>query len=298
MSSTHKKDSNQAAVQGQPPAAQPHHPGIRSTRLAAWMRRFQFWNVWPMFILSNIFVVLSSYVLFLPKDLSPSERAWMLVVLGILAIIFAADFGIRLLFAPDRPGFVKQNWLEPVAIFIPPLRPLMVLFYVWRLPLREQHPKRDMRLRYQMTIAVIAIVLTYAISIWVWQVERLRPGATIKNWGDSLWWAVATITTVGYGDVTPITATGRVLGTFLMVGGTLVLGVVSASVISGLSDKWKEMSATRAERVRREQEIRRERETDSDGDHVHKHHEAGSVPASGQQHGGHGKKKGAAPQDE
>lgn len=293
MSSAQKKGGGRVDARGQAPAAHPPRPGIRSTRLATWVRRFQFWNVWPMFILSNIFVIVSSYVLFLPKDLSPSERAWMLVALGILAIIFVADFAIRLVFAPDRPGFVKQNWLEPVAILIPPLRPLMVLFYVWRLPLREQHPKRDMRLRYQMTIAVIAIVLTYAVSIWVWQVERLRPDATIKSWGDSLWWAVATITTVGYGDVTPITATGRVLGTFLMVGGTLVLGVVSASVISALSDKWKEMSATRAERVRREQELRRERETDSGGEHVHRHDERGSVPARG-----HSKTKGAAPQDE
>jgi voltage-gated potassium channel len=48
--------------------------------------------------------------------------------------------------------------------------------------------------------------------------------------GDSFWWAISTITTVGYGDRVPVTATGRVMGAVLMLVGLAFLGVLAASL--------------------------------------------------------------------
>ncbi|MBY0451579.1 MAG: potassium channel family protein [Bdellovibrionaceae bacterium] len=42
----------------------------------------------------------------------------------------------------------------------------------------------------------------------------------IQTWLDAIWWAVATVTTVGYGDVSPITNIGKVIGIFMMIVGT------------------------------------------------------------------------------
>lgn len=60
--------------------------------------------------------------------------------------------------------------------------------------------------------------------------ERGEPGATIQGVGDGLWWAITTLTTVGYGDIYPSTTEGRFIAVGLMVSGICVLGVISATV--------------------------------------------------------------------
>lgn len=64
--------------------------------------------------------------------------------------------------------------------------------------------------------------------------ERLHPGANIRTFGDALWWAASTMTTVGYGDRYPTTADGRAIGFGLMLEGIALLGVVTAAIASRL----------------------------------------------------------------
>ena len=53
---------------------------------------------------------------------------------------------------------------------------------------------------------------------------------TLNSFGDALWWSAATITTVGYGDIYPVTALGRVVGVFTMLVGISTFAVVTAKV--------------------------------------------------------------------
>ena len=64
----------------------------------------------------------------------------------------------------------------------------------------------------------------------VWLLERSVPGGTIGSWGDSLWWAVTTMTTTGYGDHVPVTLAGRLVGAVMMMAGVAVVGGVAAGV--------------------------------------------------------------------
>lgn len=62
--------------------------------------------------------------------------------------------------------------------------------------------------------------------------EASEGGSFLKRFGEGLWWAVVTVTTVGYGDVVPKTSEGRLVGVALMVGGLLSFSLVTATVAS------------------------------------------------------------------
>jgi voltage-gated potassium channel len=79
-------------------------------------------------------------------------------------------------------------------------------------------------------LAVLAIVLVGAALEFVF--EEHAPGANIHNYGDALWWAIVTVTTVGYGDKYPVSAAGRGVAVVLMFTGIGLVGVLSATVAS------------------------------------------------------------------
>jgi hypothetical protein len=64
----------------------------------------------------------------------------------------------------------------------------------------------------------------------VWQLEGDRPGSTFPSWSDGIWWALSTLTTVGYGDYVPESTPGRVVAGLIMIMGVAVLGAVAAVV--------------------------------------------------------------------
>ncbi len=69
-------------------------------------------------------------------------------------------------------------------------------------------------------------------ALAVLDAEQNAPGSNITNIGDALWWAFATITTVGYGDFYPVTVLGRLIAAGLMIAGITMLGTVTAALAS------------------------------------------------------------------
>ena len=111
----------------------------------------------------------------------------------------------------------------------------------------ERAPGTAIRTRVMAYVILSAILLVYTVALSVLSFEKSAPNANITTMGDSLWWAVVTITTIGYGDYYPVTVPGRWAATALMVGGFAVLSMVTAAVSS-----WLVESVTAATNQRRQ----------------------------------------------
>jgi voltage-gated potassium channel len=92
--------------------------------------------------------------------------------------------------------------------------------------------RRGFHLRIVVAVTVVTSAIVMVSSLALWLVERDHEGTNIRSFGDSLWWAMETITTVGYGDHHPTTLAGRCVAGGLMVIGVALVGVITATVVT------------------------------------------------------------------
>ncbi|WP_052462619.1 potassium channel family protein [Nigerium massiliense] len=83
----------------------------------------------------------------------------------------------------------------------------------------------------------LAGLLAFVGALAVLDAEREFPGGNITTFGDALWWAFTTMTTVGYGDLYPITTMGRFVAVGLMLGGIAILSTVTAAISSWMVER-------------------------------------------------------------
>ncbi|MGY1739132.1 MULTISPECIES: potassium channel family protein [unclassified Blastococcus] len=111
------------------------------------------------------------------------------------------------------------------------------------------------RLSVAVTAVTAVVVLTGGLALWA--IEGNRPGSTVRSAADGVWWAITTLTTVGYGDHVPVTAAGRVVAAAVMVAGVAVIGAVAAVVALAVAARMAaaEERALEAEAVTLEQRL-------------------------------------------
>jgi voltage-gated potassium channel len=166
--------------------------------------------------------------------------------------IFLADFALQLRRARSKRSyfFRQRGWLDLLGS-IPTLGffEATALFRLARLSrlarvlrLLREHDKNSIlkdvlrnRAQYAVIITLLAAMLVLISgSVVVLAAESNAPGANITTGGDALWWAIVTITTVGYGDKYPITAVGRSAAVFVMVTGIGIIGSLASIMASFL----------------------------------------------------------------
>jgi voltage-gated potassium channel len=106
------------------------------------------------------------------------------------------------------------------------------------------------------TVLVIALVLVLVAGA----LERIVEPDTFTSLGLAYWWAVTTVTTVGYGDVVPQDPPGRIVAAILMLTGLALIPTLTSVIVSILISKQRREEQERLEQVLKRIEERLERE--------------------------------------
>ena len=186
------------------------------------------WN-WLLTTLAIAFLFAYSYPAFV-MNVSSFQKSILDGVQWVSWIAFAADLVMGMYKAPNRVQYLKRHPLEILAVVLPFLRPLRLLRFISFGTLVFEKVNLGKSIAISFKVIATALFLTYLAGIEITMVERGQPGATIQSVGDGFWWAITTLTTVGYGDIYPTTTEGRFIAVGLMVSGICVLGVISATV--------------------------------------------------------------------
>ena len=183
------------------------------------------------------YIVLFSIEVLAAPDLSTSQLDVLEWVSNAIWIVFILDLMYRTWLAPHRVRYLVTHPIDVIAVVLPSFRAFRVL----RVLTAGQWLMTDgKRLTYGRTGAAIVVAVTmivYLGSLAVLDAERGIEGSNINSFGQALWFSFVTITTVGYGDASPVTVTGRVIAVGIMVLGISLIGVVSATVATSFLER-------------------------------------------------------------
>ncbi|GGC69704.1 ion transporter [Hoyosella rhizosphaerae] len=204
---------------------------------------------WPLIGAAFVYLVAYSVIVLAP-DASLGGVPQLLMV--VVWVVFAIDYFARLIVAEQRVRWFFTHLLDLAVVVLPMLRPLRLLRLVVVVHRLQISVGRTLQGRVATYAAGSSVLLIYIASLAILEAERGAPGTEITSFGDALWWAIVTVTTVGYGDITLMTTGGRFIAVLLMFGGISLIGVITGLMASAIVNRVAEnddsqQAATRAQ---------------------------------------------------
>jgi voltage-gated potassium channel len=215
-----------------------------SPRLAAWRGRTDL----PLLLLAvgSLPLLLLEVV---SHRLTQNDQRFISAVNVIVFIAFAVDYLVELTITYKRSTYIRTQWASLIIVFsqLLALLPALGFFGILRgvralrvagtlirvigigTASREQG-RRFFKEKAASVAFGIAGLTLISSAVGFTMAEDVGDGRRIHSFFDALWWSASTITTVGYGDVYPVTAAGRVIAVFTMVVGISTLAVVTARI--------------------------------------------------------------------
>ncbi|MFC6253304.1 potassium channel family protein [Secundilactobacillus hailunensis] len=167
-----------------------------------------------------------------------------------LLAFFVIDYVVRLILTKNRKWFLINNAFDLLGIL--PMHPAFSLFRLarifrmirthhvfWKLGISGKWTRDFHRFTYDtgfiylFTISVVIICIS-ALLFSIVEHQTLS---------ESLWWAITTATTVGYGDDSPHTAWGKLIAAFLMLGGVGFIGLLTSTITDFFTDRTGQANA-------------------------------------------------------
>ena len=202
--------------------------------------RWESLTEWPLMSAALLFLVVYAWPI-LDTTLDPALASTLSWIGGAIWVMFVADYLVRLLLSRRRWQFVRSNLFGLAVIALPALRPLRLLQALTLLTVLNRFAGRAFRGRVILYIICSAALLMFIAALAMLQAERGAPGANITTFWDAVWWAMTTVTTVGYGDTYPVTDAGRTVAAGLMFAGVAMVGAVTATFASWLIERVAEV---------------------------------------------------------
>lgn len=149
--------------------------------------------------------------------------------------VFVLDYFVKLFTSKDKKRFFKRNIIDLIAImpfFLFPteigsvVKLIKIVAYILRLVGNIKEVLFTNGFIYAL-VSTIAITVLGSIGIYIFEYGN---STTIKDYGDSLWWSFVTVTTVGYGDISPTTTGGRIIACILMITGIGFLSMLTSTI--------------------------------------------------------------------
>ena len=192
---------------------------VRATRRATYEK----WSSLPVFLLGSLFLVGLVEVV---MDGGDTRSGQVLMVTAWVG--FVIDLVANWVLDDNPRTFARRHWFAIVAVLVPIFRALFV-FYIF-IRLARGRTRLQSKIQYYAAYLTI-LVITFGAAL-VLGAERDYPGSNIKTYGEAVWWACVTVTTVGYGDYTPVSPTGRGIATLMLFNGVAIISVITATISS------------------------------------------------------------------
>lgn len=203
-------------------------------------------------VLLALIALLTLFLLFVSLVDSRPELATFID--NMLSFLFLAFFVLLYWLSNDRTEFVKKNWWlllgaipldwiqdkQGFALVVANVASIGRFFV--RIALLVRISRRLIPRTYSLIVAT-TLASTLLISSALFYTAEHSVNPDVNTYFDSFWWAMVTGTTIGYGDIVPVTTTGRWVAIVLMIFGLGIFGFVTGSVASVLSNRAKRIAA-------------------------------------------------------
>ena len=204
-------------------------------------------------ILCSLFIIAIETI----PGLQPETIYWLELFETVVTLIFVTEYGLRILTAPKKKeyifsfyGIVDLLAIAPFFLFFLPLgnevlavRAVRIL-RIFRVVKLTRYADAMFRLgralrasKEEAELFVVAtVILLFLASVGIYYFEHEAQPESFSSIPQSLWWAVCTLTTVGYGDVYPITVGGKLFTFLILMCGLGVIAVPAGLIASALHE--------------------------------------------------------------
>jgi voltage-gated potassium channel len=209
-------------------------------RVERWERRAEV----PLTLLALAFLAAYAWPVLDPR-IEAGFKGFLDTVSWTVWGAFAADLLIRLRLADDRRAYAVRHWYDVALVALPVLRPLRLLRLLTLVRILDRSASSSLAGRVLVYVTGVSGLAVGLAALAVLDAERGTKDANITTFGDALWWASTTVTTVGYGDRFPVTGEGRLVAVVLMVLGIGLVGAVTAAVAAWILGRVADDDAAR-----------------------------------------------------
>ena len=202
------------------------------------------------------------------EDISAPLKRIALKADLIVSLVFALEYALRVLSCTADPNYARPI-VGRIKYMSTPLM-LIDLFAISPFFILGMGPLRILRIfrifmlmRYTNAIQLmnmvvsekkkeLAVCAAFILMLWIWssfmifRVEHIAQPDVFRNMLDALWWSATTFTTLGYGDIYPVTFFGRIIAVMTAVLGLILFAVTTAILTAGIIQelkKWKQKIA-------------------------------------------------------